>query len=210
MSNNRKKKPILAGKKVKSDPSSCHQQPNSSPHLDVVDTLDSYLPIPSLTAFQSCLLIACLAIASYINSLQGNFVFDDIEAITGNKDISPNTSMTALFHHDFWGSPIDSITSHKSYRPLTVLSFKLNYIVTGYLNAKSFHLVNIILHAIICIQYYYFTRTVFTASIYQRHSHQVQPFSRAPLLAALIFTVHPIHTECVSYFNNSYTTSQAI
>ncbi|RDD41284.1 Transmembrane and TPR repeat-containing protein 4 [Trichoplax sp. H2] len=199
MSNNRKKKPFIMGKKVKND----HQQDPSK--LQVVDPFDSSLPLPSFNTFYACCLIACLAIACYINSLPGEFVFDDVEAITGNQDLLPNTSFSALFHHDFWGTPIDSIHSHKSYRPLTVLSFKLNSMMMGKLNAQAFHWVNIILHAIICIQYYFFARTLFTACIHPfphgQQSHDGQTIStplRAPFLAALIFTIHPIHTECVA------------
>ena len=36
-------------------------------------------------------------------------------------------------------------TSHKSYRPLTVLSFRINVVLFGN-GSTSFHLVNILLH----------------------------------------------------------------
>lgn len=57
-------------------------------------------------------------------SLQGDFVFDDFEAVVNNKDVNWNTSIFNLLKHDFWGANISSSNSHKSYRPLTVFTFR--------------------------------------------------------------------------------------
>ncbi|GFV32854.1 transmembrane and TPR repeat-containing protein 3 [Trichonephila clavipes] len=43
--------------------------------------------------------------------------------------------------------------SHKSYRPLTVLSFRLNYAVHG-LEPMGYHFINIVLHAFVCHLFY--------------------------------------------------------
>ncbi|KAG8517041.1 LOW QUALITY PROTEIN: Protein O-mannosyl-transferase TMTC4, partial [Galemys pyrenaicus] len=40
------------------------------------------------------------------------------------QDLRTETPLGALWHHDFWGSRLSSNTSHKSYRPLTVLTFR--------------------------------------------------------------------------------------
>lgn len=40
------------------------------------------------------------------------------------QDLRAETPLTDLWHHDFWGSRLSSNTSHKSYRPLTVLTFR--------------------------------------------------------------------------------------
>ena len=40
--------------------------------------------------------------------------------------------------------------SHKSYRPLTVLTFRLNYVLHG-LRPVGFHLVNVVLHAAVSV-----------------------------------------------------------
>ena len=75
------------------------------------------------------LLIFAMGLITFGNSINGSFVFDDTEAIINNKDVtSPKTSIAALFLHDFWGSNISSALSHKSYRPLVVLSFKLAFV----------------------------------------------------------------------------------
>lgn len=43
--------------------------------------------------------------------------------------------------------------SHKSYRPLTVLTFRWNYAVHG-LQPAGYHLVNLLLHALVSLLYY--------------------------------------------------------
>jgi len=79
----------------------------------------------------SCLVASVVVfiagIVSFANSYNGEFVFDDAEALINNKDVHIGTDAVPLsdvFLHDFWGSQLASNTSHKSYRPLTVLTFR--------------------------------------------------------------------------------------
>lgn len=51
--------------------------------------------------------------------------------ILRNKDVLPSTPWEDLWHHDFWGNNIDDWQSHKSFRPVTIASFRLNYIMAG-------------------------------------------------------------------------------
>lgn len=81
--------------------------------------------ISGLGAWTSLLLISVAAFGSYYKSLYAVFVFDDHEAVINNKDVtSSNVSLHDVFHHDFWGASITHVASHKSYRPLTILSFR--------------------------------------------------------------------------------------
>lgn len=69
-----------------------------------------------------------LAIGLYSNSLSGDFVHDDLSAITSNPDVTGHhpvgTGSWDFLHNDFWGTSLLDPTSHKSYRPLTVLTFR--------------------------------------------------------------------------------------
>ena len=58
----------------------------------------------------------------------------------------PETPLRQLLSNDFWGRPIDSQTSVKSYRPLTVLSFRWNFALHG-LDVRGYHIANLLLHA---------------------------------------------------------------
>ncbi|KAG1677925.1 hypothetical protein FOA52_001343 [Chlamydomonas sp. UWO 241] len=75
-------------------------------------------------------LIAALAFSAgllvYLNSLPAGFVFDDNFAVIYNGDVTSDANrLSGLLAHDFWGQNIISEQSHKSYRPLTVLAFRL-------------------------------------------------------------------------------------
>ena len=64
------------------------------------------------------------AILCYLNGLDGDFVHDDVYAIRDNPDANGKAPIGNLFWNDFWGKPMCDDTSHKSYRPITVLSFR--------------------------------------------------------------------------------------
>ena len=84
---------------------------------------DDSLPLPSLTPTLARVILFILSVICFAVSYDGDFVFDDSEAIVGNKDLLPETPITDLLHHDFWGNKLTN-KSHKSYRPLTVLTYR--------------------------------------------------------------------------------------
>lgn len=69
-------------------------------------------------------LVSVIAVACYVNGLAGDFVHDDIPAITINKDVLGTSPISSVFKNDFWGTPMADMNSHKSYRPLTIISFR--------------------------------------------------------------------------------------
>lgn len=69
-------------------------------------------------------LVSTVAIACYLNGLSGDFVHDDIPAVTLNKDVLARNAISHVFKNDFWGTPMADAASHKSYRPLTILTFR--------------------------------------------------------------------------------------
>ncbi|KAG8222708.1 hypothetical protein J437_LFUL002765, partial [Ladona fulva] len=68
-------------------------------------------------------------------------------AILTNRDVLSTTPLHRLFSNDFWGTPLTHSGSHKSYRPIAVLSFRLNHMISGFKPAP-YHLVNVVLHAL--------------------------------------------------------------
>lgn len=113
--------------------------------------------------------------------------------------------------NDFWGTPLADSGSHGSYRPLCVLSFKLNHLVSSILfrhksivlinklfivfflfflqwdgyKPWSYHLVNILLH---CLA---------TGLVVKVARHVLQSIWGTIVTGAL-FASHPIHTEAVA------------
>ncbi|XP_071455403.1 protein O-mannosyl-transferase TMTC4-like [Hetaerina americana] len=151
------------------------------------NTWDSSIPLPSVSRPLSIVIVALAAFLTYFNSLDGNFVFDDSEAIVKNKDVHPEAPLWNVFQNDFWGTPLKSNNSHKSYRPLTVLTFRWNCWMSGGLWPFGFHLINVLLHAIVSVLMLPSLERLF-----------LTPCPRASLLAALLFAVHPIHAEAVA------------
>eukprot|EP00803_Ostreobium_quekettii_P011106 evm.model.scf_344.3 EVM.evm.TU.scf_344.3 scf_344:28738-43688(+) len=124
--------------------------------------------------------IFCLTLAVYWNTLQAGFAFDDNFALIRNGDVTdPNRSVWELFKNDFWGQEIKGDMSHKSYRPLTVLAFRLTYLLqkklgiepeasgsrtedpmapeqqdTGGLAPSIFHATNVLLHGCVTLAMY--------------------------------------------------------
>jgi len=93
-----------------------------------------------------------------------------------------------LLRTDYWGLEMfdPNAWTHKSFRPLTVLSFRWNYLLTGF-NSCGFHVCNVLLHGIASLQLFFFGLTVLRL-----------PPRWSGLLAAL-FAAHPVHTESICY-----------
>ena len=126
-----------------------------------------------------------------------------VEAIVNNEDVDPGASSVAeVFSHDFWVHNISSKTSHKSYRPLSILSFRLNFWMSGGRHPFIFHLTNVLLHPLVCL----LLLEVLSSWIHEfrisqrkgsKFSHETGKGGTrsVALVAALLFSVHPIHTE---------------
>ncbi|XP_077014721.1 protein O-mannosyl-transferase TMTC4 isoform X2 [Tamandua tetradactyla] len=160
--------------------------------------LDHIIPSCLLPPFWAKLVVGFVSLMCFARSYDGEFVFDDSEAIVNNKDLQPETPLGDLWHHDFWGSKLSSNTSHKSYRPLTVLTFRINYYLSGGFHPVSFHVVNILLHGGISLLMVDVFSVLFGGLQYTSKGRRLNLAPRASLLAALMFAVHPVHTECVS------------
>ncbi|KAL3281117.1 hypothetical protein HHI36_004339 [Cryptolaemus montrouzieri] len=136
--------------------------------------------------------ISVAAFICYCNTLWGSFLFDDTEAIVKNKDVMPFTPVHEIFQNDFWGTNISLNSSHKSYRPLTVLSYRLNVIYSNnVLDSFQFHATNVILYGLLCL----LTVPVFELFLKKRKHEHIHEIA---FMSSLLFTVHPVHSESVA------------
>src|SRR2546426_381873 len=116
----------------------------------------------------------------YLSALANGFVFDDLVAIKENPIVSQPKLICYAFSTDYWhGTSADLL-----YRPLTTFSFALNHLVHG-MRPLGFHLVNVLLHVLVSLTVYRVVR-------------QLCADCWLPLLTALLFAVHPIHTDAVA------------
>uniref|UniRef100_A0A3B5LJS7 dolichyl-phosphate-mannose--protein mannosyltransferase n=1 Tax=Xiphophorus couchianus TaxID=32473 RepID=A0A3B5LJS7_9TELE len=130
------------------------------------------------------LLCGAVALVLYVNTLGADFCYDDSRAIKTNQDLLPETPWSNIFYDDFWGTLLTHSGSHKSYRPLCTLSFRLNYAVGG-LEPWGYHAVNVALHGAVTVLFTSLARLLLGGG----------PWS---LLAGLLFASHPVHTEAVA------------
>ncbi|XP_077400103.1 protein O-mannosyl-transferase TMTC1 [Vanacampus margaritifer] len=132
-----------------------------------------------------CAALVTLCVLCYSNSIHGELVHDDVWAIINNPDVRPSSSLRNIFTNDFWGKKMSDNSSHKSYRPFCILTFKLNILVGG-MTPLYFHMVNVCLHcAVTCMLMHTCERCVFEDS-------------HLAFVASVLFAVHPVHTEAVS------------
>ncbi len=129
--------------------------------------------------------VALVAWSAFANNLDGAFCYDDNFAILNNGDVRHEAPLWPLFRNDFWGQAIHKADSHKSFRPLTVLSFRLNHYVGGF-DPYGYRVVNNALHAAVTVLLLVVSVRVLAVD------------SLAAFLAALLFALHPVHTEAVS------------
>ncbi|KRT83914.1 Anaphase-promoting complex subunit 3 protein [Oryctes borbonicus] len=129
-------------------------------------------------------IVVLTCVVCYHNSCYCGFVFDDISAIKDNRDLRPHTPLVNVFFNDFWGTPMYKEQSHKSYRPLCVLTFRWNYLLWQ-LEPMGYHLVNMLLHSVVCLMYFSRMCSMFLPEL-------------SSFVAAMLFAVHPIHTEAVT------------
>lgn len=104
-----------------------------------------------------------------------------------NPDILASSPWLGLLKNDFWGTPLQENGSHGSYRPLCVMSFRLNHLLGGF-QPWGYHLVNVLLHCL-------------ATGLVVRVARKIFPSSCVPVgpaIAGLMFATHPVHTEAVA------------
>ncbi|KAL3266335.1 hypothetical protein HHI36_010513 [Cryptolaemus montrouzieri] len=157
-----------------------------------INELDSSGFVSHLAVNRHTLLMFCRTVK--IRLLPGHMLsrpplpaFTARRAILGNPDLLPRTHWTNIFNNDFWGTPLNDSGSHGSYRPLCVLTFRLNYFLNGF-QPWGYHLGNIVLHCIATILLVKVSRRLFPKS----------KQSLGSAITGLTFAAHPIHTEAVA------------
>lgn len=152
------------------------------------ETRPSHLVLLLFAAAVLGITLAAYYPVATFNMEAGGFFMDDA-MIRRNQVVVDNAmDWRRLMRTDYWGLEMfDASTwTHKSFRPLTVLTFRWNYQLHGFNNA-GFHVTNAVLHGICSLQLGFFAWRALQLS-----------WSWSLILAAL-FALHPIHTESICY-----------
>ena len=130
------------------------------------------------------LVVPALAVMVYLNSVDGEFVWDDQKLILEDYAVQTASSLDEVFANDFFFRHENDL-SYGYYRPVTTMSYVADYAVWGPL-PFGFHVTNIALHAA-CSLLVVFLLLGLGAG------------RAAAILAGALFAVHPIHTENVAW-----------
>ena len=130
----------------------------------------------------ACILIVLAGSIAYINSLSGVFVFDDTLQITDNPDIR-NLAEPAQYLGN-------------TRRPVLYASLAINYAL-GKLDPFGYHLMNLIIHLGSGI--FLFGLILITVKHLPGHEPLKNEAVLFACLTATLWTVHPLHTQSVTY-----------
>lgn len=132
------------------------------------------------------LLIILIGTLAYTNSFQVPFYLDGIYAIVQNQDIRNLNDLQI-----------------QTPRYVAYVSFALNYKIGG-LEVAGYHAVNLVIHLLAAVLVYALLRMTLRTPYFvvnQTGARQCAPtcLTFLPLFVALVFVVHPIQTQAVTY-----------
>ncbi len=130
-----------------------------------------------------CLLLAALSIILYWDTLENAFVLDDIPVVRENTLLRSRQGAITLLHSGYW-ERMKSEERDLLYRPVTMLSFALDYAVAGG-NPRWYHAVNVLLNALVVLLVFHCVRSLTDSTFIA--------FITAALFAAL-----PCHVEAIT------------
>ena len=124
------------------------------------------------------ILFLLIGFSVFFNGLNGEFVHDD-HLVLSHSFFSQPTKVLNFFSESYF----ENFYQAGLYRPLTQISFALNFLFGS--DSFSFHLVNVFLHIVNSFLIFLFLK-------------RLTQKNHLALIAALIFLVLPIHVEAVT------------
>lgn len=145
-----------------------------------------------LSVPRTILLISLFSFLAYANSLGGEFVFDDTEQIVENQNIRSWNNLARAFTTHVWQfrehpGTLNVLPPLPYYRPLFTAMLTIEYHLFG-LWPQGWHLASLLLHICCAIGVFFVIR-------------QMSGQNVIALFASLLFAVHPVHAESVSWIS---------
>eukprot|EP00930_Biecheleria_cincta_P019935 TRINITY_DN15096_c0_g1_i1.p1 TRINITY_DN15096_c0_g1~~TRINITY_DN15096_c0_g1_i1.p1 ORF type:complete len:716 (-),score=98.59 TRINITY_DN15096_c0_g1_i1:3-2150(-) len=136
----------------------------------------------------SCLVAAaaCYAWWPALSFVMSTFMDDAM--IIKNANVYEPIDWHRIFRTDYWGLEmfVEGVWTHKSFRPLTILTFRCNYWLHTF-QSSGFHIANIAFHTLSSILLGMFGSLSLGLSV------------DWSFLLSVLFFAHPVHTESVLY-----------
>lgn len=121
----------------------------------------------------------------YSNSLKGEFIWDDNILIRNNTDIRSWSNLNKVIFGNLGGEKL--YYKHSSYRPVQTITYMIDFSI-GKLDPFVYHLTSIICHLLVGGLLYIFVFKLFGNNYLS-------------FLTSLLFVLHPVHTEAVTYIS---------
>ncbi|MDP7581498.1 MAG: tetratricopeptide repeat protein [Nitrospinota bacterium] len=154
----------------------------------------------------SILIILSIAFLSYFNTFTNSFHFDDFKYIVNNEGLKEDFQHVFLSYLCF--PTCHDILSNLSNRPIIFYTLHLNHSLGGF-NVFGFHVVNLTVHIITCLLIFLFAKEILSINRFLKTSDQSKNKLNIPLISALLFAVHPMNTQVITYITGR-TTSIAV
>ncbi len=141
------------------------------------------LSIPQHTLY--IVVLVCIVLAVYWNTLWNGFVWDDVGLVTWNRAI-----LSLDLHHIIQYFTDRDVTHAPGeiYRPISLLTYAINYQLSG-INPFGYHLTNLIIHTLNSILIFYLLISILEEE-------------KVALFSALLFATHPVQTEAVGWLKD--------
>jgi len=149
-----------------------------------ISPLSEIFPTSSTQLRAGAALLVVVGVLIYLNSFNGQIVFDDV-VITDDPSI-----------RQLWPPWSAMFSPNQVTRPLVGLSLAINYAMSGP-DLWSYHLFNLAIHILAALTLFgVVRRTLLTEKLKDRFG---KASTALALAVALIWMVHPLHTESVTY-----------
>ncbi len=127
-------------------------------------------------------IICVAALVPFYETIHTRFVFDDLHSISDNQALRNVALGELLFRPEAFSS-----FQVPMFRPLLIVSYALHYRM-GFAQPLHFHIVNLGFHLITSLMVFFLSRGIFGNAW-------------LAFWAALIFAVHPVHSETLNYIS---------
>jgi len=135
--------------------------------------------------------ILVLSFLIYLPGLSGDYVFDDIANIIENQKIAITSLDYSSLKAAFWSGDAGPLG-----RPISMLSFAINYYFTGF-EPYFFKLTNLIIHLMNGIILYFISLKLFENIDF--NNEEVNKNKYLALMVSVIWLIHPLNLTSVLY-----------
>lgn len=182
-----KRKKIIAG----------DNKPKVTVQTDTFQIQDNFRTEPFLKNYWlPSIILVMLSFGIYYTCLPFDYVLDDKIVVSENQYTKQGFGgiwkiMTTESFEGYFGEKKELVQGNR-YRPLSIVTFAMEYGILGKLNPTVSHFINILLYGITGIIF-----MLVLSMLFRNYKGSSWWFS-IPFLAAILYISHPVHTEAVA------------